>query len=208
MWVAIIWINTQECKAGFLCEYFAFYELSLVSQSAWTTLMGCAAPWVSSLLFPYPLSKHLFSARAMHDHDYHELQALRPSTRVRRWGKRRRAGKEVVFHSWHRWQMRCASNAVFTPLPRWGNAMQRVLHQRGMWEGWHFLGISDPAGAQDTRGKEEQWGNELQLQQCSAAAQKRHLFFFTQLQAQCMTFFLLAVKWTEKQTNMRDFPVS
>lgn len=61
-------------------------------------------------------------------------------------------------------------------------------------------GMSDPAGDQDPRGKWEQWGNELWLQQCSIVAQKQQIFLFIQLQTQCMLFCLLTVKWTEKQT--------
>lgn len=132
-WVPIIWINTQECKAGFPSECFEHYELSLVSPSAWTTLMGLAAPQPSSLPFPCSLAKRRFSGCAVQDHAYHELRALRPKHQGM---KRRTAGQEVVFHSWHRWQKCCASNAMFSPLPRWGDAMQRVLHQWCLWEGW------------------------------------------------------------------------
>lgn len=68
--------------------------------------------------------------------------------------------------------------------------------------------MSDPAGAQDPGGKSGEWGNELQFQQYSVAAQKQQVFHFTQLQITCMPFLLLMVKQTEKEINTGDFRVS
>lgn len=177
MWVPIIWINTQECKAGFLSECFVHYELSLVSPSAWTTLMGHAAPWPSSLLFPCSLAKHCFSGCAMQDDIYRELQALRPSTRVWRWGDESRVGGCVS-------QMCCASNATFSPLSHCISSIS------GKADG--APGISDPAVAQDPLGNWEQWGGEPQ--QCSLAVEKQQIFLFMQLQAQCVPFLLVTAK--------------
>lgn len=153
MWVPIIWINTQKCKAGFLPECFVHYELPSVSPSAWTTLMGPAAPWPSSPLLPCSLAKCCFSGCAMQDHVYHELQVLRPSSRVWRWEERRKAGREVVFHSWHQWQIHCAPDGTFSTLPPWGDVMLRVLRHWGLWEGWCGSTDVGSSGGPRPRGK-------------------------------------------------------
>lgn len=153
MWVPIIWINTQKCKVGFLPECFVHYELPSVSSSAWTTLMGPAAPWPSSPVLPCSLAKCCFSGCAVQDHVYHELQVLRPSSRVWRWEERRKAGREVVFQSWHQWQICCAPDGTFSTLPPWGDVMLWVLRHWGHWEGWCGSRDVGSSGGPRPRGK-------------------------------------------------------
>lgn len=109
--VPIICTNRQECKTGFLWVLCALWSVNNFSICLSYPHGTSSSP--PPLLLYCSLAKRWLSGCATWKHVHHETASVWASTRVGRWGQRRRAGQKAVFHSCHR--CRCAESRIQNP---------------------------------------------------------------------------------------------
>lgn len=193
--VPTIYTNMQVCKTGFLwvlCALWSVINFSICLSYPHGT-SSSLAPLPAVQLSSQALIVRLchvgscppWNCKCLHQHQGRKVRTEEESR------------TESCISLLAPMQMCCASNDTFSPLPGW-EMLSRVSGKEDV-----ALGMSHPAGAQDPWGKWEQWGNELQPQQCSQQLKSSRFSFSHGCRYNvCLS---LIVKQTEKQTNIGDF---